>query len=113
MIRRANRFHGHHSVMKVRGSVAHGKVLSFRYAKNRGPNYRLAVVVSKKVASHAVTRNRIRRRIFELVRTQGRVNNTPLDLVIYVKTAEVAKLAHNELDSEIASLTKKALADTL
>ena len=113
MIRRANRFHGHHSVMKVRGSVAHGKVLSFRYAKNRGPSYRLAVVVSKKVAPHAVTRNRIRRRVFELIRTQGRVENTPIDIVVYVKTSDIAKLDHDLLSKEVTSLTKKALSDTL
>lgn len=95
--------------MKVRGSVVHGKLLSFRYGKNRGPDFRLAVVVSKKTAPHAVTRNRIRRRIFELVRTQGRLQNTPIDIVVYVKTSEVAKIDQQNLSEEIASLTKKAL----
>ncbi|MCA9323599.1 ribonuclease P protein component [Candidatus Saccharibacteria bacterium] len=110
MIRRANRFHGHHSVSKVRGDVLHGRFLSLRFAPNKKHDYRLAVVVSKKVASKAVTRNRIRRRVFELVRSQGRVTNTPIDAIFYAKTADIASISAQDLADEVLSLTKKALS---
>ena len=112
MIRRKNRFHGHHSVSKVRGFVVHGKYFSLRCGQNKLGDYRLAVVVSKKVASSAVTRNKIRRRVYEQFRVQGRVANTPLDLIIYAKTAEPATLSSEALVDEVATLTKKALAST-
>jgi ribonuclease P protein component len=81
-----------------------------RYQKNNKSDYRLAVVVSKKVAPRAVTRNRIRRRLFEQVRTQGRVSNLPVDLIIYVKTIDVVAMDSLDLNKEIADLTKKMLA---
>ena len=109
MISRAHRFHGHRAVSSVRGEVVHGRVLSLRFRKNKGPDYRLAVVVSKKTAPTAVSRNRIRRRIFEAVRVSGRVNLTPIDMVIYVKTEALAEVPTEELNKEITSLIKKAL----
>jgi ribonuclease P protein component len=113
VIRKSNRFHGHNSVRKVRGSVEHGQNLSLRAAKNpKRSDYRLAVVVSKKVAPRAVTRNRIRRRLFEIVRTQKRFQGTPLDLVLYVKKPEVSKIAATELANEVLSLSKKTLSRT-
>lgn len=81
-----------------------------RYQKNKINDYRLAVVVSKKVAPKAVTRNRIRRRLFEQVRVQGRVSNLPVDLIIYVKTIDAALMESVDLSNEVASLTKKMLA---
>ncbi len=110
MIRRANRFHGHNSVSRLRGDVVHGKYLSLRFANNKEHDYRLAVVVSKKTSAKAVVRNRVRRRLFEIVRTQKRVDNTPLDMVLYVKTADVAVMGAEELAQEVATLTKKALS---
>lgn len=110
MIRRANRFHGHRSVSRVKGSVVHTQHLTLRVAKNRHKDYRAAVVVSKKVASSAVVRNRIRRRLFEQIRTQGRLNGSPLDVVIYVKTTDVAQLPAPVIETEVGALTKKALA---
>ncbi len=109
MISRAHRFHGHKAVSSVRGDVIHGRVLSLRFRKNKQQDYRLAVVVSKKTASTAVVRNRIRRRIFEAVRVSGRVNLTPIDMVIYVKTNALAEVSSTELNEEIISIIKKAL----
>jgi ribonuclease P protein component len=68
------------------------------------------VVVSKKIAASAVKRNRIRRRLFEQIRTQGRLSNLPIDMVLYVKTAELATVKPTELAVEVAEITKKVLA---
>jgi ribonuclease P protein component len=110
VIRRANRFHGHNAVSRLRGNVYHDSNLSLRYAKNTKSDYRLAVVVSKKTASSAVVRNRIRRRVFEIVRTGRRTENIPIDMVIYIKTADVAKLDSEQLANEVSNLIKKALS---
>jgi len=110
MIGRANRFHGHRSVSNVRGEVAHGRLMSIRFCKNKKQDYRLAVVVSKKIAPTAVARNRIRRRIFEIVRTEGGLAGKPIDLIIYAKTDAIAELDSTDLGKEVLSLTKKALA---
>jgi ribonuclease P protein component len=110
VIGRKNRFHGHHSVSKVRGFVVHSKYFSLRCGENKLGDYRLAVVVSKKVAPSAVTRNRIRRKTYEQFRTQGRVANTSLDLIVYAKTSEPANLSAEIVAEEVANLTKKALA---
>lgn len=110
MIARRNRFHGHKSVSRVRGPTIQSISLSFRFAKNTKADYRLAVVVSKKVASSAVTRNRIRRRVFEAVRTQKRLENLPVDLIIYVKTDAVARQDNASLQEEILQATTKIVA---
>ena len=110
MIGKANRFHGHRSVSQVRGEVAHGRLMSIRFTKNNKSDYRLAVVVSKKIAPTAVMRNRIRRRLFELVRTEKLLTGQPVDLIIYAKTSAIGEMEHADLGREVSSLTKKALA---
>ncbi len=110
MIRRANRFHGHRAVGNVRGSLLHSRNFSVRYQKNKKSDYRLAVVVSKKTSPRAIVRNRIRRRIFEQIRSQGRLVSTPVDILIYVKNNEVAEQETAQLSNELADLTKKVLS---
>jgi ribonuclease P protein component len=110
VIRRENRFHGHAVIGRIRGEVIHSRCLSLRFLKNKKSTYRLAVVVSKKVASSAVTRNRIRRRLYEAVRTQRRVDNIAVDLVMYVKTEAAATMKYSDLATEVADVTRKALS---
>ena len=65
---------------------------------------RFAVVVSKKVDKRAVARNRIRRRVYEVVRKNLNRVESPFDVVISVYDVEVAKMPHDQLKSEIDSL---------
>lgn len=109
MITRKNRFHGHHSVSRVRGFNLHGRYLSLRYATKSSGDYRAAVVVSKKVDKRAVVRNRIRRRLFEIIRVECGLSGKPIDVVVYVKTADVATLSPMELKQDLVVLTRKAL----
>ncbi|MEI7683233.1 MAG: ribonuclease P protein component [Candidatus Saccharibacteria bacterium] len=110
MIGRANRFHGYNSLRYV---YRHGKTvrephMSLRYCdNNKREDYRLAVVVSKKVNKSAVARNRIRRRIYEAFRAHMALGQ-PLDLVITVFQANVETIADQELQAEIASLLQQA-----
>lgn len=109
MISRKNRFHGHNSVSKVRGKSIHSENFSIRCASNRKDDFRLAVVVSKKVDKRAVVRNRIRRRVFEVIRTSNLLDNKPVDVVVYVKNSTVAEMPVGNLTSELISLLNKSL----
>ena len=114
MIARKHRFHGRSAVSRVKGSTVHARRLSARVQINNQGDYRLAVVVSKKIDSRAVVRNRIRRRLFESIRAGGQLNGMPIDIVIYVKSPDVAALPTVELRAEVATLTEAILrrADT-
>jgi len=109
MISSSNRFHGRRAVSRVRGKPAHSPRLSARVAKNSNQSYRLAIVVSKKIDNRAVVRNRIRRRLFEAFRTQEKLHNLPLDVVVYVKSVDLATVAADQVEDEVASLTAKIL----
>ncbi len=111
MIGRKHRFHGHHAVSRVKGKVAHTQLLSIRLADSGRKDYRLAVVVSKKVAPHAVTRNRIRRRVYELFRVRGWLDARPADVVVYVKSDALATMQADDLAKTVGAVYRKVAHD--
>jgi len=111
MISRTNRFHGHNSLRFVyqHGHVVRGPFYSIRYAVNeRRKTYRTAIVVSRKVSKSAVTRNRIRRRLYEIVRQASRGIEGPYDIVITVFNEQVASMPAPELEKGIKALMRRA-----
>lgn len=85
--------------------------MSIKYSHNdRRSNYRLAVVVSKKVHKSAVTRNRIRRRIYEAVRQNPPVGG--LDIVLTVFSDAVAELSSTELTKQVTGLMRGIIEAT-
>lgn len=111
MIARFHRFHGHASLGFVykRGDVIRGGQLSLKYIRNdRRNTYRLAVVVSRKVDKSAVVRNRIRRRIYEVVRLLSDRIDGPYDLVFTVFSSGLAELPAAELSRLVQSQLEKA-----
>ena len=108
MIARKNRFHGHNSVSRVRGKSVRSPFFSVYYAHNaKRRDYRMAVVVSKKTAKSAVVRNRIRRRLYESVRTQKYLDDVPVDVVFVVQKADVATMPADELGLQVAKACQK------
>lgn len=108
MLARENRFHGHRSVARVRGKRVNAVGFTVFSAHNpKREDYRMAVVVSKKVAKSAVTRNRIRRRFYESVRKQKVLSLRPVDAVFVIKDVELAKIDSSELDKRIAQACQK------
>jgi ribonuclease P protein component len=109
MIGAAHRFHGYNSLRGVyqRGQTVRGPMISLRFAERQpGRRYRVAVVVSRKVSKSAVVRNRIRRRIYEVVR---RVEvPAAIDLVFTVFDSQLADMPANKLESSISQLLAKA-----
>lgn len=111
MISRKNRFKGHSSLNYVyrKGQTVRGPLCSLKYVTNpKRDEYRLAVVVSKKVHKSAVVRNRIRRRLYEAVRLESSHIKQPHDLVITVFNEQLATIETGELTKLVHAQLKQA-----
>jgi ribonuclease P protein component len=111
MISRKHRFHGYGSLRYVyqHGKTVRGPMSSLKFVPNtRRTSYRLAVVVSKKVNKSAVTRNRIRRRLYEAVRECESEIKEPYDMVLTVFSEQMATVPVEELREVVASQLKQA-----
>lgn len=104
MLTRKNRFNKSYQVryvLKNGHSHKEGPLLFKYVAQNDTHNAKIAVVVSKKVHKSAVVRNRIRRRVFEMVRVH-KDNLVGFDLVIMVYAASVASMSAAKLQEMIS-----------
>lgn len=111
MISRKNRFHGHGSLRYVyrNGKTVRGPLCAIKYVDNPKRNeYRLAVVVSKKVHKSAVVRNRIRRRIYEAVRLEAPGMQGAFDIVLTVFSDQVASIPAEEVTKTVRAQLKQA-----
>jgi ribonuclease P protein component len=112
MIPKTHRFHGHRSLDYTyrHGKTAKGQGLILRYAPAKNENYRLSVVVSKKVSKSAVVRNRIRRRLYESVRIIDKEKKIPpVDLILSVHDEALATVSSTELHAAVARLLSSVL----
>lgn len=111
MLSQAYRFHGHGSLRHVysKGTAIRGTYGMLKYApNNRRKKWRAAVVVSKKVHKSAVVRNRIRRRVYEIVRLTISPSLPPIDIVFIAHSAKIAEITHDELERAITHQLEKA-----
>jgi ribonuclease P protein component len=109
VISRKNRFHGHASLRYVhqKGKTVRGPYFMVKSAHNpRRSDYRVAVVISRKVHKSAVARNRIRRRLYTAVRLLKTDINGPYDIVLNVYEPKISEQSSKRL----ATLVKKQLA---
>ena len=114
MINRLFRFHGYNALLPVyrKGVTVRGSLMSLKYAPRRSASsYRAAVVVSKKVHKSAVVRNRIRRRIFELIRAD-QATLPAVDIVVTVFNDQVARLPADQLQLQVHSMLAKISSST-
>ncbi|HLG90690.1 MAG TPA: ribonuclease P protein component [Candidatus Saccharimonadales bacterium] len=87
MISKTHRFEGSRSLRFVyqKGTTSRGPLFSVKAALNpRRKSYRAAVVVSRKVHKSAVARNRMRRRLYEIIRNLETDIDRPYDIVLTV-----------------------------
>lgn len=111
MFGRNNRFHGQAGINKVysSGKTVRGPNITLKYTHNQSDKpFRVAVVVSKKVHKSAVTRNRIRRRIYAQVRHFDKAIPQGTDLVFTAYNESLATMNAEKLASNISDLLKKA-----
>ena len=116
MIDTSHRFQGHGSLRFVyqKGQTIRGSFCSLKYiANHRRKVYRVAVVVSRKVHKSAVVRNRIRRRIYEVIRQESHAIGRPYDLVFIVYSDQLATVPAPQLHATIhEKLIKASIIDT-
>ncbi len=111
MITKSNRFHGYNSLNWVyrNGKTLRDPKLSLKYSVNsKRKQFRTAVVVSRKISKSAVVRNRIRRRIYDIVRRTSDQISSSYDLVFTIHDVEVVNLTHQQLQDLIIDLLKRA-----
>jgi len=105
------RFHGHGSLRYVykNGQAIRTHFLTLKYTPNPHRKHpRFAVVVSKKILKSAVGRNRIRRRIYEAIRSSGIDKAAPCDVVIIVSSSEILHQPALELQETTTDLLTQA-----
>lgn len=111
MLARSNRFHGHGGVRRVykQGRPTRTALFSLHVLQGeRVGKSKVAVVVSRKIHKSAVKRNRIRRRIYELIRLRLPDFKAPAELVVTVYKAEVAEMPAADLEKSVDQLLKRA-----
>jgi ribonuclease P protein component len=111
MISKQHRYHGYNKLTAVyrRGQTARGPLMTLKHLDNpKRTDYRLAVVVSRKVSKSAVVRNRIRRRIFELYRRRSSYFVRQPDMVVTVFSEQIATLDHASLTRMIDNQLRQA-----
>jgi ribonuclease P protein component len=107
MLAHTFRFHGHGSLKYVfkQGETLRSKHLVLRITANsRRTHPRVAVVVSKKIYKAAVKRNRIRRRVFEIMRPLIADQTTSFDCAFIIVRPDILILKQEVLHEEIKSL---------
>ena len=116
MLTRDHRFHGYNSLNRAYryGDTIRDSQVSLKYYLNpRRSSYRVAVVVSRKVSKSAVTRNRIRRRIYEIIRGFNLEPTKGYDLIFSVYHDDLAAIPSLELKQIIQKhLTQAGLINT-
>lgn len=110
MINARHRFHGHNSVNRVykQGRTIRGNLCSIKYIESGRDTYRAAVVVSKKVSKSAVVRNRIRRRVYEILRATQPNFREPYDIIFTIFSEQVAEVPQEVLRKTIEGQLREA-----
>jgi len=109
-----HRFHSPRAIAAVyhKGKVFRAPKLTMRCVPNNLGHFRTGVVVSKKVHKSAVVRNRIRRRVYEIIRIVTEPQSS-YDLVFYVFDASLATMNHAELQQTVVKLIKSSGATSM
>lgn len=105
------RFHGHGSLRYLHRN---SRALRSRYfavkvlSNPRRKSSRFAVIVSKKTHKSAVGRNRIRRRVYEILRLENPKFAGTYDIAIIVTSGEVMSADFVELTEQLTEILKSA-----
>lgn len=102
-----NRFHGHSSLNYVyrNGQAIHSRWFIIKSISNpHRKDSRVAVVISKKILKGAVKRNRVRRQIYEYIRTILPNLIGVYDIAIIVSSGELFTMSHVEIINQLNQL---------
>lgn len=105
------RFHGHGSLRYLfkNAQAVRSRHITVKYVANpRRKHPRFSVVVSKKVHKSAVGRNRMRRRLYEIVLREMPKLATTYDVALIITNSEVMNMEHAELEGQVQQLFTQA-----
>lgn len=111
MLQYKYRFHGHGSLRYLykNGKTVRNRSLSIRFVQNpKRKDTRCAVVVTRKLYKSAPKRNRIRRRIYEVLRTNWQHILPANDIVINVFEPRFYDMPHEDLKASVADVLARA-----
>ena len=110
MLSKKYRFHSRGGVKYVYkyGKTVRTAKMSLVFVKNIKGFTRIAVVVSKKVEKTAVGRNRLRRRIYEVLRLNLDSIPKKTDYIFVVYSKDVLKMSFRELEENIGRLVEES-----
>lgn len=109
MLANNHRFHGRAGLRRVfqHGATARGRSMMLRHLRSAGrTSPRVAIVISKKVFKSAVKRNRVRRRVYEIVRHELASVPGGTDIVFTIFSPDVLTMPHAELQAEMKKLLR-------
>lgn len=112
MISFVNRFHGHNSLSYVykNGTAVRSHLMVIKMVNNPHRKHsRMAVVISKKVLKSAVSRNRVRRVIYEYLRAKLPHIKTAHDIVVIVSSSEILTMPHQDVAEQLNQLFSQSL----
>lgn len=110
MLNKRYRFHSRGGVRYVykHGKTVRTSKMSLVFVPNERGFTRVAVVVSKKVNKTAVGRNRIRRRVYEVIRKNFDLLPKKTDYIFVIFSPDVLKMPQNELEKSLGGLVEEA-----
>ena len=110
MLNRRYRFHSRGGVRFVyqKGKTIRGPKVSLVFAENTKGFTRVGVVVSKKVMKSAVGRNRIRRRIYEVIRKNWELLPGKTDYIFVVFSKDILDMPLSELEKLLGELVEES-----
>ena len=94
--------------MYQKGKTIRSPKVSLVFAENTRGFMRFAVVVSKKVEKSAVKRNRIRRRVYEVIRKNFESIPRKTDYIFVVFSKDVEKMRVGELEKVLSKLVTES-----
>ena len=111
MLQQRYRFHGYGGLRYLyrHANAERSRLLTVKYVANRRRRMpRIAVVVSIKVHKSAVGRNRIRRRVYEILRQHVPYFTGVYDVALIITSSEVLTTPHDELALVVKNLLVRA-----
>ena len=111
MLNSKYRFHSRGGVRYVysKGKTIRTPTMSLGYCDNTRGFQRFAVVVSKKVMKSAVGRNRIRRRVYEAIRSELTWYDHQKDCIFVIYDARIINAPFRDIQKQIHSLLEQSL----
>lgn len=113
MLSQKYRFHSRGGVRHVyqKGETLRSPLVALIFMPNTRGFQRFSVVVSKKIFKSAVSRNLIRRRVYEAIRLELPEYTTPMDCIFVVHSRNLATMPFRELQDHIHNLLRRTLPD--